>query len=402
MHLLFVSQLHPWPLDNGAAHRVYRLLEGLLQRHRITLVVLAENGKVVNESFPLYHRFERVVAVPRESCAFGRTRRFEEWPSASDGLRALVTSPLPSFVQRWHSPALIDALRELRRTARFDAVWVERSYVAESVRRAGFRGHIVVDVDDVESITFRRVLAGRGRYRSKPLHYAEWLKRYLYERLLPLRYWRLVVCKEDDRRFFGRLGARSITVVPNGMTAATPVGPTEEAGGEMVYVGALGYDPNVDAVLYFMRDIFPRIRERCPAARMVIVGRDPVPSIRALHDGTACTVVSSPPDVAPYLRRASLVVVPLRLGSGTRIKVLEALGHGKAVVSTSVGAEGLDLRPGSEIEIADEPGAFADACVRLLSDPAARRRMGLSGHARVLERYDWRGIVERADAVLHG
>lgn len=101
MNLLFVSQLLPWPLDNGAAHRVYHLLQWLCERHRVTLVVLAEEGKTVDGSFPLWHRCERVLFASRSTCAFSRTLRCEHHPPAADRLKALVASPLPNFVRRW-------------------------------------------------------------------------------------------------------------------------------------------------------------------------------------------------------------------------------------------------------------------------------------------------------------
>jgi glycosyltransferase involved in cell wall biosynthesis len=107
-------------------------------------------------------------------------------------------------------------------------------------------------------------------------------------------------------------------------------------------------------------------------------------------------VAGSVPDLEPYYRRAALVAVPMRLGGGTRIKVLEALAHGKALVTTSIGAEGLSLRSGEALEIADGPDAFADACVRLLGDAAARRRLAENGRARVLERYEWDAVLGRS------
>jgi glycosyltransferase involved in cell wall biosynthesis len=119
-----------------------------------------------------------------------------------------------------------------------------------------------------------------------------------------------------------------------------------------------------------------------------------------LHDGSTCVVHGLVPDVTPYFEQAAVVVAPIRQGSGTRLKVLEALGRGKAVVATSVAAEGLDLRPGVDLEIADDPEAFARACAHLLADPAARRELGATGRRRVLERYRWEDIGAMAEKVL--
>jgi polysaccharide biosynthesis protein PslH len=393
LNLLFVSQLLPWPLDNGTALRVYHLLQWLTERHRVTLVTLAEEWKTVDESFPLWPRFERVLSVSRLTCAFNWTRRFEHHPPLPERLKALAASPVPSFARRWYSPELFAMLRELHATSRFDLVWVERSYMAEMVRAAGFR-RILVDVDDIESVAFFRVLRQSPGYLSKPVHYAEWAKGHFYERvLLPLRFDRLLVCKEEDRRFFV-LGARhKVFVVPNGVRAFPPCDPADEGPGELLFVGSLEYPPNIDAVTYFVQEILPRVQARHPDARLTIVGVRPREAARRLHNGVDVVVVGSVPDLEPYYRRAALVVVPMRLGGGTRIKVLEALAHGKALVTTSIGAEGLSLTAGEALEIADGPEAFADACVRLLGDAAARRRLGESGRAQVLERYEWDAVL---------
>lgn len=401
MNLLFVSQQLPWPLDNGTALRVYHLLQWLAERHRVTLVTLVEEWKTADESFPLWQRLERVHAVSRLTCAFNWTRRFEHHPPLPDRLKALVSSPVPNFGRRWYSPQLLDLLKELHATQTFDAVWVERSYLAEMVRSAGFR-RVIVDVDDIESTAFFRVLRQAPGYLSKPVHYAEWAKGHLYERvLLPLRFERLLVCKEADRRFFVPGARHKVFVVPNGIRSFPPCDPADEAPGEILFVGSLEYPPNIDAATWFVREILPRIQVRQPAARFVICGVRPKEAALRLHNGADVVVAGSVPDLEPYYRRAALVAVPMRLGGGTRIKVLEALAHGKALVTTSIGAEGLSLGSGEALEIADGPDAFADACVRLLGDAAARRRLAENGRARVLERYEWDAVLARSlEAVL--
>jgi glycosyltransferase involved in cell wall biosynthesis len=395
VNVLFVAQLLPWPLDNGAAHRVYHLLQWLSDRHRVTLVVLAEEGKTVDESFPLWPRLERVLSASRATCVFTRTPRFDHHPPPLDRLKALVSSPLPNFVRRWESPELLAILRDLAATTRFDLVWAERSYIAEMVRAAGFR-HIVVDVDDLESVVLFRVLARSPGYPSKPLQYVEGVKSWLYERfLLPLRFHRLLVCKREDRRLFVPGARHKVFVVPNGVSPTPPCDSADEAPGEMLFVGSLEYWPNQDAVTYFVQEVLPSIRARHPGARFTMVGARPGEALRRLHNGDDVVVAGSVPDLEPYYRRAALVVVPMRLGGGTRIKVLEALAHEKALVTTSIGVEGLELRSGDTLEIADGADAFAGACVRLLGDAAARRRLAENGREQVLEHYQWDAVLGR-------
>jgi glycosyltransferase involved in cell wall biosynthesis len=162
----------------------------------------------------------------------------------------------------------------------------------------------------------------------------------------------------------------------------------------------MDYDPNVDAARYFALSILPLILKENTSACFHIVGKDPAREVRALQDDASCVIHGAVPDVTPYFDSASVFVAPIRQGSGTRLKVLEALARGKAVVATSTGAEGLDLRPGVDLEIADAPDAFARACIRLLADPPARERLGNSGRQRVMDLYRWEKIGAMAERVL--
>src|SRR5262249_52274512 len=162
----------------------------------------------------------------------------------------------------------------------------------------------------------------------------------------------------------------------------------------------MDYEPNIDAACFFGNSIFPQVRQLQATASFHIVGRNPSPLVLALRDGANIVVHGRVPDVTPYFERASVVVAPIRQGGGTRLKVLEALGRGKALVATSTAAEGLDLRPGVDLEIMDDPDAFARTCARLLGDPVARQRLGTSGRQRVFERYQWDNIGKRAEQLL--
>ena len=156
--------------------------------------------------------------------------------------------------------------------------------------------------------------------------------------------------------------------------------------------------PNEDAVGFFADAILPRIQERVPDVRFSIVGGNPSTRVQKLAERKGFVVTGRVPEIKPYFAEATVFVVPLRIGSGTRLKILEALAMGKAIVSTSVGAEGLALKDGEEIFIADEPTVFADAVTQLLTDASLRRRIGENGRARVERDYDWRSIGEK----LHG
>jgi glycosyltransferase involved in cell wall biosynthesis len=391
MKILFLAHRYPWPADDGTRQRVYHLLEALTERHRVTLLTVLfwdQPNPADCESFPLRHQCERVILQNGRLAPC--PNRSSWWVRYASRIGRLLTGHMPNLLRAWDDAGLVETLRGLKTSESFDLVWVERWFLAEPARRAGFR-RIVVDIDDLESVRLGRVLAQAGWYRSKPFDYVDLVKLYVYERSLVRRFWRLVVCKEADRSFFA--GTRQkVFVVPNGAAVLPETLPEQEQVGRLLFVGNMGYDPNVAAVKDFHGRIFPQIRQRFPSSSFHIVGKEPGPAVLALQDGTTCVVHGGVPDLTPFYAAASVVVVPITLGSGTRLKVLEALMLGKAVVATSIAIEGLDLRPGLDLEIADDPGPFADACVRLLSDGAARRQLGRMGRARVLERYQWKAI----------
>jgi glycosyltransferase involved in cell wall biosynthesis len=395
MRILFLSHLYPWPLNNGTHQRIYHLVEGLARRHRVTLVVPAPDPAPATP-LPLGEVCERVVDVDAGPAVNPDVP--SPWSPAAHRLASLFASPWPNLVRRAYRPRLAQALAELRRAETWDAVWVERMHVAEAAREAGF-GRFVLDVDTLESVDTYRRLRNAPRYLSKWLHYAECAKLYLYERLLARRAAGLVVCKDEDHAFWGRHSRKVFTVV-NGVAEAPPCDPALERPDELLFVGTLCYEPNIDALRFFLGSVWPELRRRRPGVRLSVVGREPTPVAAALHDGESVFVHADVPDLAPYYERAAVVIAPIRQGGGTRLKVLEALMKGKALVATAVGAEGLDLRPGTDLELADTPEAIVAACDRLLGDPAGRRRLGARGRERVRECYGWRRAVDQAEAAL--
>ncbi len=393
MKLLFVSHPFPWPPNDGGRQRRFHLVRELARRHEVTLLTLSPGDPADMEHCPLHDLCVRVIATDCIPAEPGGPR----WRCVARNTWRLATELLPRAVTDCLGPRLIDCFRSAYGLDAFDAVWVDRYYFAEVARRAGLR-RIVVDVDDVGSVCLERTLAARPRRRSDLYRYVELAKLRRYERGLTRRFWRAVVCKEADRRHLGG-DPRRVFVVPNGIPDLPLCRPEAQRPGAVLFVGSLYYAPNVDAVRHFHADVLPALGRDVPEARFHVVGKDPLPEVAALHD--AATVVhGAVPDVTPHYESAALVVAPIRLGSGTRLKVLEALGHGKALVATSTAVEGLDLRPGVDFEQADDPAAFAAACALLLRAPETRHRLGEAGRRRVYERYHWSAIARLAEQAL--
>jgi glycosyltransferase involved in cell wall biosynthesis len=192
-----------------------------------------------------------------------------------------------------------------------------------------------------------------------------------------------------------------VTVVPNGIDTTT-YKPTEQAGETeprtLVFTGTMDFRPNVDAVLWFARQVLPRVREQAPDARFLIVGQRPHRRLDELRADPAITLTGRVDDVRPYIARAAAYVAPLRIGGGTRLKLLEAMAMGKAIVSTRLGAEGYPVSDRQQLMLADAPDEFAAAVVNLLREPRRREALGQTARAFVEQKYDWRAIVPIVEA----
>jgi glycosyltransferase involved in cell wall biosynthesis len=213
-----------------------------------------------------------------------------------------------------------------------------------------------------------------------------------YEEAACRRFDAVVAVSPDDRDFIrDRYSVEQVYDVPTGVdTEYFRPQPSNTNPTELVFTGSMDWMPNEDAVLYFAREILARIHDAIPAATFTIAGRNPGAAVRALEEkDRRVRVTGDVPDIRPYIREAAVYVAPLRCGGGTRLKIFEAMSMAKPVVSTSIGAEGLPLRAGEELVIADSPAQFASAAIRLLRDRDSARRIGARARVGVCERFSW-------------
>jgi glycosyltransferase involved in cell wall biosynthesis len=175
-----------------------------------------------------------------------------------------------------------------------------------------------------------------------------------------------------------------------------------ESPASLVFTGSMDWYPNEDAILHFMRTILPLVRQAVPAVTLTVVGRNPTPRLRAAAAGLPVCITGRVDDVRPYVSRAAVYVVPLRIGGGTRLKIFEALAMGKPVISTTIGAEGLPLVPGEHFICSDEPVEFARAVVNLVTDPRRRETLGTAGRRLVEERYSWPRVAREFESRFEG
>ena len=398
MRLLFLCSQQPSPVINGGTQRLFHQLQALLEGHDVTLAFVA-GGSLDAEPSHLYEQCRHVVRLTASQRCLSRPFSSHHRVGLPPARRFLdlISSPRPGYVQGWHDRELIAQMDALRTLGPYDGIWIERCYLASAARAAGIRAD-VVDCDDIEAEIFQRRLDLLGRYMSRPIDWAELMKMRAYEWTLTHRYPAVAVCKEGDRRFFAH--PSRCHVVPNGAHIPPASSLRSCPTVDLLFLGTMLYRPNIDALDWFVESILPLIRARRPTTTFCVAGHSAAALADRLASIGGCTVVSDPPVVDQLYQQARVVVVPMRQGSGTCIKSIEALAFARPLVSTSAGAEGLGLGDGSHARIADEPGAFAEACLDLLSEQGPAELMGARGRKHVERDFSWAACASKAVTLL--
>jgi glycosyltransferase involved in cell wall biosynthesis len=272
-----------------------------------------------------------------------------------------------------------------------DLIHVSRLHLVNAVQplfRSGRRPRLVLDLDDVESVARRRHLrvTPSRRWVNRLFHCYDLMRVSAYERYAIRGFDRVFVCSEKDRLM---LECPNVVVVPNGIDVPTDLPRSKPETSTLLFCGLLSYWPNSDAVQYFIHSIFPHIQRDVLGARLLVVGRSPSADLLRLADGVSVCLEADVPRVVDYYHRAAVAIVPLRIGGGTRIKILEAWALGVPVITTSIGCEGLDGIDGEHLIVADTPGDFAKACVDLLRSRPLGERLARRGRELVSAKYRW-------------
>lgn len=392
MRILWVTVGGLWPLNAGGRHRSFHIISDLSRRHRVTL--MTTHGPE-DDSQGLATRLsscQRVVSVPWAAPRRGSAR------FASALVRSWF-SPLPVYLQKCCIPALREEVRRILATGNVDLCVADFLASTPNVPLDG-PAPVVLFAHNVEHVIWNRMRQVDPRPWRRPLLDLEWRKMKRYETEICARAALTIAVSEVDRGILAAQapGAR-VCAVPTGVDTAyfTPNGVAERPAA-LVFTGSMDWYPNEDAMLYFMDAILPSIRREMPTVSFTVVGRNPTPRLRTAAAAVGVRVTGTVNDVRPYMAEGAVYVVPLRVGGGTRLKMFEALAMGKAVVSTTVGAEGLPLVPGQHFLQADEPADFARATVALLRDPARRKALGTAGQRLVEERYSWRQVAQEFEA----
>jgi sugar transferase (PEP-CTERM/EpsH1 system associated) len=390
MRVLIVSPVLPYPPTWGFATRVFHFVRLLARRHAVTVVAYGEPGDT--DAIEHLTRLGAAVhAVPRAGGA--GTKRLAQLSS--------LVSPRSYQWRAMYSPAMQRTLREVMARERFDLIQIESSQLA--VFEYDARALLVVDEHNVEYELLYRMFQTEHSAVRRAYNWIEYQKFRREE----TRTWRRVSgCVTTSRReeeiVRQHAAATSVVTVPNAVDVEY-FRPSDQLvdNNVVVMTGLMKYRPNVDAAQYFAGEILPRIRAVRPDVQFVVVGGDPADEVRRLA-GSHVIVTGSVPDVRPYVDTAAVVVVPLRMGSGTRLKVLEGLSMAKPMVSTSVGCEGIDVADGEHLLIRDDAQAFAQGVLDLLQDCDLAAKLGARGRQLVHRQYQWTTVVEQLQGFYDG
>lgn len=395
MRILWVKAGKLLPVDTGGKIRSYNILRQLTRNHDVALLSYYSGLRDANYETEIQREFPgtQTIYTGNTDASFARE-------SLHYIARVFESAP---FAVSKHTHRIVQEAVETRLGKdQFDVAVCD--FLAAS---GNFPRRLPIPTvlfqHNVESILWQRMASTETSPIKRLAYRIEAGKMLRYERAALRRFHHIIAVSEIDRR--GMLlmdSACAISVIPTGVDTRkfTVAPPATVNPPRIVFVGSMDWEPNIDAVSYFVQDIFPGIRAQFPSAVFEVVGRTPPARVKQLASGSVI-VTGTVPSVNEYLQRATVVVVPLRIGGGTRLKIFEAMATGKAVVSTSIGAEGLEVKSGRDLVLADDAPTFAEAIALLLGDSALRRRYEEAA-AKLAAQFDWSNIGQRFAEILQG
>jgi len=395
LNILFLAPFAPSPATFGAQRRVEGLMAALGRRHEISVVSVVPDDHDAHASERAMREYcKEVVLVSRPGSS---------WEGAGKRLlqvRSLLSSR--SLVRGLYELRSVrEVLDRLLSTRPYDIVNVELPFLASSrlaKSPSGTRApRLVLDEHNVEFDLARQQTGNERGFARRLYNAINWRKIRREEMKIWSEFDGVAFCSAADQ-------ARALSLVPSLRSAVVPNAvdieyfkplPTHPPsdGCTVMFFGAINYFPNQDGLLYFLQEVWPSIAKSNPKARLKIIGQHPTPEILA-HRGPRIEVAGKVDDLRPHLASAAVSIAPLRIGGGTRFKILETMAMARPVVSTSLGAEGIDAEPGRHLLLGDDAASFAAAVSRVLSDPQLGSRLGREGRGLVEERYSWASAAQ--------
>lgn len=388
MRILFVTETVPYPLDSGGRIKTFHTLRMLAGAHDVRL-----HAFIRDEAQRAHRPALEGLGVPTTLHLVPRSIPREAWFAA----RSLLGAPYT--VGRHFDGGVHRLLCAEAEAWRPDLVYCDHLSMGEYARRLGLP--IVYDAHNVEYALLQRFAGTRPDPVTRAAAAVEWRRVRDYEADLCRRSRLVFVVSDVDRRALAALSGSGVPFVevPIAVDAAsTPPIAALSRSPRLLFLGGLHWPPNADALLTFVREMWPQVRAARPDATLTSVGRDDHPSAAECRSAPGVHLTGWVPEIDPFVQESRVLVVPMRAGSGMRVKILEAMARGLPVVSTSVGCEGIDVEPGTHVLVADTPDAFAGAVLRVLADDDLAATLARNARALVIERYD---VTAVQSTVLH-
>ena len=383
MRILQIAPRLCWPLDTGAKLRNYHLARVLAKRASVSLLTFADRDQSVSE---LERFYDQVVTVQHVR-GYTFSKLFHG---------AIGSTPLP--VLNYTSVVMKDKLARLLSEQQFDVVQIESVHLINylPVIHAGPNAPLVVcDWHNIESELMKQYAEReQNLFRRTYARRTARLMGNIEHRALNAFDAHIAVSEQDAKRLRSINPRAGVHVIENGVDTACYIQSDGASGNQsarnrILFVGSMDYHANIDGAVNFARDIWPQLHARRPQLVFTIVGKDPDPQVRELENVDGVEVTGTVDDVRPFYREAVASIVPLRVGGGSRLKILEAMAAGVPVISTGLGAEGLEVKHAENILIADQPTEFVEAIASVIENEDQRRQLITAGRALVAERYDW-------------
>jgi sugar transferase (PEP-CTERM/EpsH1 system associated) len=386
MNLLWLNAGLLLPLDKGGKLRTWHLMRHLARRHEIAYVSFRDVSNGPDDVTGMREVASTVVTIPRTEARKGTAKFYLD-------AGRFVADRTPYAVAKYRSIEYRRAVERLLAEHRFDAIVCD--FLVPVVNLPDKRPcPAILFTHNVEAEIWRRHAETARNPVAHFLLAQQWRRMLRFERAALSQFDLVLAVSDADGQTFERLYPRALNapvhVVQTGVDTSffAPM-EAKPKRAHLAFTGSMDWLPNVDGMQYFVREILPRIRQAEPDTTLSIIGRSPTPAVNRLSLETGIEITGRVEDVRPHIAEGSVYVVPLRIGGGTRLKIFEAMAMGKAVVSTTIGAEGLPVTPGQHVVIADEPAEFARAVVDLIRDHDRRRRIEIEARRLVVERYDW-------------
>lgn len=389
MKILILPPQRPYPTHQGTTIRNFHLVAELAKRHRVSVLTFLEPDQPANHG-PLTDLCELIETVPVEP------------RSTLTRLRQLLTTRRPDMSWRLWSPRFNQRLIALLKEASFDVVQIEGIEMAPylpTIRKFAPSARIIYDDHNAEWLlqyrNFTTDVKNPARWIAAAYSFIQTQRLKKYERWVCRQADGVVAVSEADQAAIQQLDSTlKITLVPNGVDPAEYNAPPKEiVPVDLVFTGKMDYRPNIDAMLWFAQEVLPKIQARRPHTTLAIVGQRPHARLDPIKSNPAVTITGYVEDVRPYIAGAQVYIAPFRIGGGTRLKLLEAMAMRKAIVATTVGAEGFPIKSGQEAVLVDDPAGMAQAILQLLEQPKTRYNMGEAAYRFVTATYSWEALV---------